>query len=1068
MSMILDAFVGKLLERLASFVEEKTVMVLGVEDELKRLQRRLARIQIVLEDAERRSLEDSAINNWVNELKDAMYDADDIIDLCLIECAQLLDQDPPPSPPPPSSDLLPVCCYSILSCLISTPHRYEIGEKIKSLNDRLAEIYEDRVRFNLDPEIHAGVTAVNSHQTSPVVADLDVVGREIEDATSDLVRLMDEREERKCILFGITGMGGIGKTTLAQKIFNHGKIQSKFQLKSWICVSQTYNEIELLKQMIRAAEVSYGEANTKAELVPVLKSAVSGKNLFLVLDDVWRADVWVDLLRSPLQSAQIDAVILITSRDENVARQMGSVHIHPVLQLPVETGWEMLTRKLVMIGGREEEISNLREIGIQIINKCFGLPLAIKAMAGVLAKKEPIAKEWKRVLNNDAWSARKLPEELRGALYLSYVDLPSPLKQCFLYCSLFPEDCMFFREDLIKLWVAEGFIKEGVDSLMEDKAEEYYHELIQRNLLQLYPLNYDGIACKMHDLFRSLAVLLSGDESFSGNSTERSNISLTKLRRLSITGQGNAAGILAVVTEQRFLRTLLVFSGSQSLSYDNLGRFIHMRVLDLTNIAIEIIPDAIGDLYHLRHLDLDQTLIRRLPESIGRLSNLQFLSLCRCKYLTILPQSITALRNLRRLALSDTPLAFIPIGVERLKQLNSLGGFVVGDDSNTVKVGEGHATMHSTLEELSSLSNLRILHIYKLERARPGSLMLGELSQLKELQLACTPLNYREEQEKIDKEISLIQNLFEELIPPQFLEQLFITCYFGHGYPKWMMSPSLGSYLSYLSIVDLVDNMSCPQLPPLGQLPHLKILYIAGANAVKHIGPEFLGGGVSSSKSPKRTAFPKLQLLTIYRMPNLEEWFFSDEKEENDALQNLVLFPCLYELILMDCPKLRALPCGLGRTALKKLYVTGADSLQEVGNLPHIVEWIYLHENKSLNRISNLPVLKRLRVRECYALKYVECLNGLQQLELVDDSMDCLPEWLSRLTEECGSGSDEFNAEDDFLLQLWCNERVLRRCQQGGKDWPVIEQIQRLNAYVKEGKGYLRFVKQPFFYETNI
>ncbi|KAK8947658.1 putative disease resistance protein RGA3 [Platanthera guangdongensis] len=1005
MSMILDAFVGKFLERLASFVEEKTVMVLGVEDELKRLQRKLARIQKVLEDAERRSLEDSAINNWVNELKDAMYDADDIIDLCLIEGAQLLDQDPPP-PSPSSSDLLPVCCYSIFSCLISTPHRYEIGEKIKSLNDRLAEIYEDRVQFNLDPEIHAGVTAVNSHQTSPVVADLDVVGREIEDATRDLVRMMEEREERKCILFGITGMGGIGKTTLAQKIFNHGKIQSKFQLKAWICVSQTYNEIELLKQLIRAAEVSYGEANTKAELVPVLKSAVSGKNLFLVLDDVWRADVWVDLLRSPLQSAQIDAVILITSRDENVARQMGSVHIHPVLQLPVETGWEMLKRKLVMIGGREEEISNLREIGIQIINKCFGLPLAIKAMAGVLAKKEPIAKEWKKVLNNDAWSARKLPEELRGALYLSYDDLPSSLKQCFLYCSLFPEDCIFFREDLVKLWVAEGFIKEEVDSLMEDKAEEYYHELIQRNLLQLYPLNYDGIACKMHDLFRSLAVLISGDESFSGNSTERSNISLTKLRRLSITGQGNAAGILAVVTEQRFLRTLLVFSGSQSLSYDNLGRFIHMRVLDLTNIAIEIIPNAIGDLYHLRHLDLDQTLIRQLPESIGRLSNLQFLSLCRCKYLTNLPQSITALRNLRRLALSDTPLAFIPKGVERLKQLNSLGGFVVGDDSATVKLGEGHATMHSTLEELSSLSNLRILHIYKLERARPGSLMLGELSQLKELLLACTPLNYREEQEK--------------------------------------------------------------NLPPLGQLPHLKILYIAGANAVKHIGPEFLGGGVSSSKSPRRTAFPKLQLLTIYRMPNLEEWFFSDEKEENNALQNLVLFPCLHELILMDCPKLRALPCGLGRTTLKKLYVTGADSLQEVGNLPHIVEWIDLHENKSLNRISNLPVLKRLRVRECYALKYVECLNGLQQLELVDDSMDCLPEWLSRLTEECGSGSDEFNAEDDFLLQLWCNERVLRRCQQGGKDWPVIEQIQRLNAYVKEGKGYLRFVKQPYFYETNI
>lgn len=673
-----------------------------------------------------------------------------------------------------------------------------------------------------------------------------------------------------------------------------------------------------------------------------------------------------------------------------------------------------------------------------------------------------------KVLNNNAWSARNLPVELRGALYLSYDDLPSSLKQCFLYCSLFPKDCVFFCEDLIRLWVSEGFIKEEADSLMEDRAEEYYHELIRRNILQFYPLNYDGVACKMHDLFRSLAAIISGDENFSGNSMERSNVSLTKLRRLSITSQGNAAGILAAVTEQRFLRTMLVFSDSQLLSYANLGRFPHMRVLDLTNTAIEIIPDAIGDLYHLRHLDLDQTLIRQLPESIGRLSSLQFLSLCRCKYLTNLPQNITALKNLRRLSFSDTPLSFIPKGIERLKQLNSLGGFVVGDDSVTVKVGEGHAIIHSTLKELSSLSNLRILYIYKLERARPGSLMLGELSKLKELQLACTPLSYREEEENNEKEISLIQNLFEELIPPQFLEQLFITCYFGKNYPKWMMSPSLGSYLPYLSIMDLVDNVSCPQLPPLGQLPHLKILYIAGANAVKHIGPEFLGGGISSSKSPKRTVFPKLQLLTIYRMPNLEEWFFSDEKEDNNAFQKLVLFPCLHELILMDCPKLRALPSGLGRITLKKLYVTKADSLEEVSNLPHIVEWIDLHENRSLNRISNLPLLKRLTIRECYALKFVECLNELQQLELVDDSMDCLPQWLTRLTKECGRGSDELNAENDFLLQLWCNEGVLRRCQQGGKDWTVIEQIQRLNAYVKEGKGYLRFVKEPYFYETNI
>ncbi|KAL0906217.1 hypothetical protein M5K25_024691 [Dendrobium thyrsiflorum] len=1060
MSMILDAFVGKCVDRLLSFIEEKAVMMLGVKEDLKKLLRTMVRIQKVLEDAERRRLEDSAINNWVNELKDIMYDAEDILDLSLIEGSQLLDEHP-------FSSSNPSCNFSCFSCFLGAPHRYEIGERINSINSRLEEIYKDRLQFNLDHQnTKTNLTTVNSHQTSPVIAELEVVGREIEDATKDMIKLMIRGEMRKFSVFAITGMGGIGKTTLAQKIFNHKKVQTKFQIKLWVCVSQNYNEIDLLKQVIRGAMVSYGDANTKAELEPLLRSAVSGKSVFLVLDDVWRADVWIDLLRSPLHSALIDSLILITSRDENVAKQMGSVYIHPVIQLPVETGWEMLTRRLVIIGGREEDIYNLRELGIQIVEKCHGVPLAIKAMAGVLAKKEPIAKEWRKILNNYAWNMNKLPEEIRGALYLSYDDLPSPLKQCFHYCSLFPEDWILFREDLVRLWVAEGFIKEEGDSLMEDTAQEYFHELTSRNVLQLNLLSYDGNSCKMHDLFRVLAQFISRDESFSGNVIEKSTIPFRKLRRLALTGQGNATVVLDAITEPKCLRTLFIFSGFQALDFNQLARFLNLRVLDLTENEIESIPNFIGDLIHLRHLDLDRSHIRDLPESIGRLSNLQFLSLCGCKYLTYLPQSITQLQNLRRLALLDTPLSFIPKGIERLKQLNGLKGFVVGDDRISDLVGGEQVIMHSTLKDLSSLSKLSILNVYNLERARSGSLVLRELSRLKELQLSCSPVHSNEENNS-EKEIVLIEKLFEELVPPKSLEELYIKCYFGNSYPKWLMSLSLGSYLPYLSILDLVDNISSPLPPPLGQLPSLRILYIAGGNAVKSIGPEFLGGGVVAARSENKIAFPLLQLLTIHRMENLHEWFFSYD-EDNDGSQELVLFPRLHELIIIDCPKLRSLPGGLGRTGLKKLYVTGANSLKELDNLTHLAEWIDLHENQSLERISNLPLLKCLTVRKCYALKCVESLDRLQQLELVDDSMDCLPEWLQRFIEELLRGREAQDDGDDFLLQLWCNERVLRRCRRGGEDWAFIQHIPRLNAYSTQGEGYLRFVKLPFCYETNI
>ncbi|KAI0499591.1 hypothetical protein KFK09_017797 [Dendrobium nobile] len=137
-------------------------------------------------------------------------------------------------------------------------------------------------------------------------------------------------------------MGGIGKTTLAQKIYNNKKIQTEFQIKVWVSVSQSYNEIELLQQVIRGAGAYYGEAITRTELQPLLKSAVHGKSLFLVLDDVWRADVWINLFRNPLQSADAIVRILVTTRDENVAREMGVVHIHPVKQLSIQTSWEML------------------------------------------------------------------------------------------------------------------------------------------------------------------------------------------------------------------------------------------------------------------------------------------------------------------------------------------------------------------------------------------------------------------------------------------------------------------------------------------------------------------------------------------------------------------------------------------------------------------------------------------------------------------------------------------------------------------------------------------------------
>ncbi|KAG0451237.1 hypothetical protein HPP92_026311 [Vanilla planifolia] len=1051
MAMVLDAFVGICVDKMTGLITEKVVMVLGVKDDLKRLQRRMTRIHKFLEAAERRRLDDPTLDHWVAELKDVAYDADDIIDLCRVHGARLLN-DHRPSPP-----LRRLACFNFLfSCLSSVPHRYQIGESIRTLNDKLEEIDKDRVLLNLEESSIRGqqiVTTVNIRQTSSM-AEFDVVGEEIEEATNKLVKLIVDEQGNTCRVSAITGMGGIGKTTLAQKVFNNKKIMAEFQVRIWVCVSQTYNEIDVLQQVIRAAGGHHGEARIKSELQPILKSAVFGKSVFLVLDDVWRADVWLSLLRNPLRSAEAMVRVLVTTRDENVAREMGAVHIHRVQQLSNDASWAMLCRK-VFNEGQQEEISNVFDIGLLIVARCCGLPLAIKAIAGVLSKKGSNRKEWEKVLNNEAWSMSRLPEELRGALYLSFDDLPSPLKQCFVYCSLFPEDESLSRSDLVRLWVAEGFVKEQGDAFIEDTAKEYYGELIRRNLLQPDPMHYDESECIMHDLMRSLAKFLSQDETFTGNVTNTA-ASPAKLRRLAVENQETISTVASLVVEQKCLRTLLAFHGTRLFdNSDQLAGLTRLRVLRINSVDINRLPNSIGDLIHLRYLDLDDTDIEELPESIGSLTNLQFLNLRACEFLTKLPDNIMQLHNIRRLGLYNTPLRFIPKGIKNLGKLNDLSGFVVADPGEQSKVG------YSSLGELGSLHQLRMLSIAKLERAQKGDLSLANLSHLVDLKLFYS---------KVDaltvktEDISRVENVLEELCPPHCLEELCIRKYFGHRYPTWMQSPSFRAHFPFLTTLELSKNKFCTQLPPAGELPQLKLLFIKRADAVKRIGPEFLGIGTHPAI---RTAFPKLEILKLYRILHLEEWTFG-ETEEAQVLPNLVLLPRLSSLEIEDCPMLASLPKGLEQSSMKRLYIAGALSLKAVSNLPNLTELVLIG-NASLETISHLPALQVLAVISCPAFKLVEKVDALQRLNLVDHFMEAIPEWLVKFLRErkAGEGEGEVSA-DDFLLEMLCTEKALWGCLKGGSDWPIVETIPSFIAYDNVGKGFMRYTRSPFYYYTNV
>ncbi|XP_039141950.1 putative disease resistance protein RGA3 [Dioscorea cayenensis subsp. rotundata] len=394
MAMIVDAFATQLVKRLTKVIEEKAIMVLGVKNELQELQRKMERITCVLKDADRRRIQDETVKLWVNELKDWMYDAEDIIDLCMIQGMGLLqdDHNSPAESSTTASTRVRCCNFSMLSCVRSVPFRYEIADKIKNLNVKLEKISKDKDNFNFiissKSSDDAYVMNDASYRQSSFLPESDIVGWDIIDATNSLVELLVSQHQQKCRLFGIVGMGGIGKTTLAQLIYNDSKINDDFVLHSWICVSKFYtSRTDLLKELIRNVGGTSGEATTTAELQKILCDVLYGKSLFVVLDDVWDADVWINLIKIPVERTTTKCRVVITTRDRNTAIKMGAIHIHNVNKLPLNFGWELLCKK-VFTNNDESEIRRMKDIGMKIVEKCDGLPLAIKVIAGVLITTE--------------------------------------------------------------------------------------------------------------------------------------------------------------------------------------------------------------------------------------------------------------------------------------------------------------------------------------------------------------------------------------------------------------------------------------------------------------------------------------------------------------------------------------------------------------------------------------------------------------------------------------------------------------------------------------------------------
>ncbi|XP_066342314.1 putative disease resistance RPP13-like protein 1 [Miscanthus floridulus] len=727
----------------------------------------------------------------------------------------------------------------LLFCLRNPVFAHKIGSRIKELNQRLESIHKeaDKYKFNIG------------------------LGSNPEPRKLTAAELSSYRT-----IVSIIGVGGLGKTTLAQKIFNDATIQEQFKTKTiWLSITQQFDEVELLKTAIKHAGGDHVEAR-----------------FLLVMDDLWSQKVWNDVLSVPVRNAskkQPGSRVLVTTRSAHLPQQMQApLHQHRVKPLENDDAWSLLKKQLQP--DQVDGIDQLKTVGMEILENCDGLPLAIKVIGGLLSTRYPSEHEWKAVLNMPAWSLTGLPQELDNRLYLSYEDLSPQLKQCLLYCSMFPKGVAILQAVVTEMWISEGLIqpphKRSTSSHeygLEDIATEYYRELIKRNLIEpMKGYSLTGYKCTMHDVVRSFAEYMVREESVVMVGQEQATTSGGGMlvRRLSL-GQTVSVVEWAVLQRHESLRTLIVNSRVNFHPGDSVGSFSGLRVLYILSADCDTLVPSLSMLKHLRYLHLQDTDISRLPDDINKMKFLLYISLGNCKRLCYLPGSIIRLVHLRSLHIKGSNVSVIPKGFGELTNLRSLYGFPAHVDMDA-------SNSWCSLQELAPLSQLRKPTLNGLKKVQESRMAEKAMISSKR-HLGYLELNYSAsghtigtggaEAEQQQQQI-VTEEVLEKLCPRTCLETLrVIGGYIGRRLPDWMCAPASAEFKS-IRYLRLENVPCCTQLPDgLCCLPCLELLIIKDAPAIKRIGPKFQAsssvaarGSTASTSAP----FPKLRHLYLERL----------------------------------------------------------------------------------------------------------------------------------------------------------------------------------------------------------
>uniref|UniRef100_A0A0D3HQW6 Uncharacterized protein n=1 Tax=Oryza barthii TaxID=65489 RepID=A0A0D3HQW6_9ORYZ len=666
------------------------------------------------------------------------------------------------------------------------------------------------------------------------------------------------------LVLPIVGMSGVGKTTLAQVIYNHARVKQHFEHRAWVYVSEDFTIKRTLQEILHSFQghggaIFNGDESMEATITKLRIKISGGCKFFLVLDNMWE------------EMCQEWSVLLTALSDE--------------APLPWESFWPLF--QYHTFGGvevpQQDDNRNMLLIAQGIAKKLDGLPLAAKVIGNLLRCRFSWD-NWRRVAESDWWNLEEALQGILPYLRVSYQHLSPKQRQCLAYCSIFPRNYLFDKDRVVQMWLAHDFIQwnEIADVMRpDDVGRQLFDELVERSFFQpTFVSNNNSVS--LHQCF------------FHGErSTGVSSLAPGNIRHLAL--QVNSLEQCQELHKYRNLRTLLIFGRCESDAFFNLldgmlEKSPSIRVLDL---LIRGKPDLLDvDLHHLsyvkapgkvwpkdarplrklRFLDLSFTKITKLKDLP---TNLQVLHL-RGYDADRVPQSITKLTNLRHLYVDGSALSKIQ-SIGQQTELQELESFIA-------RRGQGFM--------IRELKNMREF---------TGRLCIRGIENIrsKDEAMEARLMDKKHVGALVIEGKRVPKFALEGLQPHTNIQELTIKFFQEQDFPDWVCPDNLVNLESYHFL---------STIPPLGHLPLLKLLTLRKLPSVKHVNGTSFGG------------FPSLEEFKLHSMEKWEEWTEPDAAAH--AYGSSLFLGHLRKLHLAYCPSLRRFPHLPCLSALKELKIS--------------------------------------------------------------------------------------------------------------------------------------------------